>query len=238
MKKLFLMFALLCAMSANAYEYIPMLTNGKSWTVAYVLYFSMESRVIYTVTGDTLVNGRQCKKIHVENQLYNSQYDIAAYEENQKLYSYEYSEGDDPLLLLDFNRHVGDYIISTNDGEWGAQVTKVDYITVNGITRKRIVFGDDGVDVPCWVEGVGANFDCFASPYQRPTNGSFYYLLECRDNGKLIFSQSDFDIPLSVDNVTNDVKESNSKIYSQDGVRLNKIPDKGIYIKDGKKIAR
>lgn len=226
-------------MSANASEYIPMLTNGKSWIVkTYNLAGGPDRYVIYTVTGDTLVNGRQCKKVYVDNQRYDAQYTIPLYEENKKIYSCVSDYGNEPVLMLDFNKQVGDYRYSDIKEDWNEKVTKVDYITVNGITRKRIVFDSNYGESAIWVEGVGANYDCFSSIMSLPTDGTMYEFLECRDNGTVIFSQSDFDIPLSIGNVTNDVKESNSNIYSQDGVRLNKIPDKGIYIKDGKKIAR
>lgn len=240
MKKLFLLFALLSAMSANAYDYIPMLTNGKSWIIntTNFLLGGPDRYVIYTVTGDTLVNGRQCKKVFVDNQRYDVQYTIPAYEENKKIYSYINEYGNESVLMLDFNKQVGDYRYSDIKEDWNEKVTKVDYITVNGITRKRIVFEPIGDETAIWVEGVGGNYDCFSSMMPLPTDGTMYEFLECRENGTVIFSKSDFDITLSVGHVNSDIKESNSKIYSQDGMRLSKMPDKGIYIKDGKKIAR
>lgn len=234
-KLLSLIFMLAGACSGIlAEEYKPMLNEGKSWTVLHIHFVNVEERINYTVSGDTVVDGRACKRIIVEHPESNYRYATAAYEEDQKLYSYGLSEDGKPVLLLDFSKNVGDELF---DG--GDKVKSVDYITVNGVTRKRIIFDVRGGETACWVEGVGSNYDYWIGGFTKPTDGSVYYLLECRENGELVFSQSDFGVTMSIDDVRQDnkAKKDNAR-YSLGGVRLSSAANSPVYIQGGKKYVK
>lgn len=214
-----------------AEEYKPMLMEGKSWTVWHLYHVNKEETLTYTVSGDTIVDGRTCKRIIVEPLEKDYKYSVAAYEEDGKLYAYQFSSDGKPVLLLDFSKNVGDEQFYR-----GNKVESVDYITVNGVTRKRILFASSHSETPCWVEGIGANYDCWATNIARPSNGSVYYLLECRENGELVFSQSDFGVTMSVGSVRQDNKaKKDGAKYSLGGIRLSSASNCPVYIQGGKK---
>lgn len=141
-------------------------------------------------------------------------------------------------MMIDFDRELGDGLFTKDDDTYKA--TSVDYVTVNGITRKRIVFENPGSDPICYAEGIGASRDIFMNTTERCSIEQ--YLLECYDNDQLIFSMDDFGVSqpwfLSVGSVTKDWKAATGEKYSVNGIKLDKEPAKGIYIMDGKKIAK
>ena len=63
------------------------------------------------------------------------------------------------------------------------------------------------------------------------------YFLECYDDGKLIFSYSDFGRHMFVDCISQDKTKRGVK-YSINGMKLQNEPEKGIYIMNGKKIRK
>lgn len=208
-----------------------MLTEGKSWKVLHVQIASHSpySTCTYTVSGDTIVNGQTCKRILVKEKMY--EYALAAYEENGKVYR---RFDDVTALLMDFNKNEGDYFWEIFDGYQNTidKVEKVDYVTVDGTLRKRIKFNNN----VCWVEGIGSSEDNW--PGLGEGTGFCEYLLECYDNGKLIFKQEDFGVPLSVSSITPNEKKNNQEIYSISGMRLKEAPGQGVYIRDGKKMVK
>lgn len=244
MKRLFsILFTLFVVLGATAqeYQYKETLTNGKTWKLLVYSYTSNLGYLTYKVSGDTIVKDKTCKRIQVVEQYIPDQEsvtfrNIAAYEENGKIYSYEEGKSS---LLIDFNRELGDGLYGNDKGSF--KVTAVDYISVNGETRKRILFENAGNNPVCYVEGIGANRDVFMDEEAEYCSVE-KYLLECYDNDRLIFSMADFGVPqpwfLSVGSVMKDGKGVTGKKYSINGVELGEEPVKGIYIIDGKKIAK
>lgn len=234
---LLLMLTLCASMFAQSSQYIETLTEGKTWKVLIYSYSSDDrGYVIYRVSGDTIVNERKCKRIQVVEQKSPIRPQVhypnmAAFEEDGKIYRLK--EGETPSLVIDFTLNVGDVMSEEKDFN---KVTNVDYVTVDGIPRKRIVFGDNDI---CWVEGIGANCDFFIDTFVY--SSVYRNLLECYDNDRLIFTWEDFDVSapwyMSVDNVTTEAKKTGVK-YSIEGMKLNSTPEKGIFIMDGKKMAR
>lgn len=66
-------------------------------------------------------------------------------------------------------------------------VTDVDYITVNGIKRKRITIDDHRNRIIYFVEGIGLNFEFWMDPSFAYPDNEQRYMVECYDNGLLIF---------------------------------------------------
>ena len=203
MKKLFylsLLFVVNIVMSLplvaqEDYSYVPLLTEGKSWlwvsqndhfpTRTY--YFKVE------VVGDTVVDGRVGKRMR---QWYPYETDIdeyffAAFEEDKRIY-YLYENSGEIVLLLDFNLKKGD----TSDG-WDSETGEKyeDYLTVEneeiidtpaGKRRKlKLNYGS------YWVEGIGSNNSDWITVFPMPI-GNYLLMLECYEDGKCIFTQSDF----------------------------------------------
>lgn len=250
MRTLFLLIAVICfGMNADAQEkqeYKPMLVDGRVWkTVA-----PSEKDWLYadlhftrTVCGDTIVAGRTCKKIHFvwdnpqDDIPLQKDYYYAAFEENGKLYECEDNGG--ASKILDFSIHLGDHISNKN-----LEVVGEDTIEVNGETYRRLTFNDNNGYVEenvRWVEGIGSNYDFL---YYKPTGSypiimsyfPYAYLSECYDNGKLVFSKSDFMKEPIANGISQMTAEKNKgTMYNLLGQRIN-APRKGeIYVQDGKK---
>lgn len=226
-------FMLITSLTIFAQEDTRMLKEGRSWKVLEMILDRAEYKT-YTVSGDSVINGKTWKKILIDHQIgdHKSSYATAAYEEDGKLYGLL---GDNPFLMLDFNKQKGDYLYE--GVTFGPVVTDVDYITVNGVTRKRITFSESGADeYLCWVEGIGATMGIWSG--DRALTSHMEYFLECYDDGKLIFSYSDFGRPMSIDVISEDTTKKSGEKYSISGMKLQNEPEKGIYIMNGKKIRK
>ena len=233
---LFFLSAFLC-LAANAQTYKPILTEGKVWKLRTVNAMMGNRDFTVLVLGDSIIEGKNYKKLVIA---YGSDSDkkkwcVPACEEGGKLYAYLESEGgEQPLLLLDFTMHKGDKTLG------GREVTGEDYTYVGGEKVRRIKFEGPAVNgmEPVWVEGVGANVDIFYSLIALPTNGySGTYMIECRDNGKLIYSKDDFVKGWDANGISLPTvkKADGSAVYSISGSRLS-APQKGeVYIQNGKK---
>lgn len=214
------------AQNKETSEYKPLLTNGKVWKVLIKKDFCPDAYEMIRVSGDTIVNGRTCKRIVVETDTYVLNY--AAYEENQKVYCY-YHDTTETKLMLDFGLEKGDVVYAGN-----TCVTDVDYITVNGIKRKRITIDDHRNRIIYFVEGIGLNFEFWMDPSFAYPDNEQRYMVECYDNGLLIFSQSDFAGTNSIDTISTDDTVDYAK-YSLTGIRIDGKDTGRIYIKNGKK---
>lgn len=249
MKKLLpIVFALLCISTAGAEEYKPMLTDGKMWKcVTKGDHFnSGDASFTVTVVGDTIVNGKACKKLQYDGETeFGKKIDYCrvAYEEDGKVYTKDlpfYFEYEDKFILVfDFNMHKND---KTADDH--TTVEAEDYVYVDGEKVHRVKFGitDRNGISPVWVEGVGPNTDfiLFTPPTYIPTTtggSDIDYMLECYDNGKLIYTADDFLKGWDTNGIALPTAEKTARgnAYDISGKPTN-APHKGeIYIRDGKK---
>ena len=225
----------------SAQEAKKFLTEGKEWKCITSNYSPLhdEGDTPFTVkvVGDTICDGRTMKKLHIEYEegvkgFYSR--NVAAYEEGGRLHAYDSSNEDGPdILLIDMNMKVGDPI-------WGSyyHVTAVDTICVDGIARKRITLGDAEYKA-IWVEGIGSNIDSWFTSIAKHI-GEYSMLMECYDNGKKVFSNTDFSLPAtsSINQPTADPLK-NGKAYDLSGRRINPAKHHGVYIRNGvKRIAK
>ena len=242
MKKHLLIIMLLSLSTLlSAQEAKKFLTEGKVWKCVTSNYSPLhdEGDTPFTVkvVGDTICDGRTMKKLHIEYEegvkgFYSR--DVAAYEEGGRLHAYDSSNEVGPdILLIDMNMKVGDPI-------WGSyyHVTAVDTICVDGIARKRITLGDAEYKA-IWVEGIGSNIDSWFTSIAKHI-GEYSMLMECYDNGKKVFSNTDFSLPAtsSINQPTADPLK-NGKAYDLSGRRINPAKHHGVYIRNGvKRIAK
>lgn len=242
MKKHLLIIMLLSLSTLlSAQEAKKFLTEGKVWKCITSNYSPLhdEGDTPFTVkvVGDTICDGRTMKKLHIEYEEgvkgFYSRY-IGAYEEGGRLHAYDSSNEVGPdILLIDMNMKVGDPI-------WGSyyHVTAVDTICVDGIARKRITLGDAEYKA-IWVEGIGSNIDSWFTSIAKHI-GEYSMLMECYDNGKKVFSNTDFSLPAtsSINQPTADPLK-NGKAYDLSGRRINPAKHHGVYIRNGvKRIAK
>lgn len=240
MKKKLLLNIVLCliTLSTFAQEYRPMLTDGKEWHCFRRVALSNvdwepNGEWTYTikVVGDSVINGVAYKKMcreytqDVPSGERRCTY-FAAIEKDRKVYSY-HEEGD--VLYLDFSLHKGDCV--TDYPEY--VVTNEETFEAKNRTYRRLVLSGF-----VWVEGIGCRnaFEIIpemgielAPPYILED-----YMVECYDNGELIFTQDDFyNTTTGIESVTAEDQKS-ADVYSVSGVKIAK-PEKGMYIQNKRK---
>lgn len=238
MRKVLTIMFLLLVSFAEAQEYRPMLTDGKEWHCFRRVALSdvdwdPNGEWTYTikVVGDSLINGVAYKKMcreytqDVPSGERRCTY-FAAIEKDRKVYSY-HEEGD--VLYLDFSLHEGDCVtgnpefVVTNEETFEAKNRQYRRLVLNGYV---------------WVEGIGCRnaFEIIpemgielAPPYILED-----YMVECYDNGELIFTKDDFyNTTTGIENVTAE-DQKNADVYSISGVKIAK-PEKGMYIQNKRK---
>lgn len=234
MKRVLLIFTCLVLpmMICIAQQYQPILSDGKEWhVVKHSVWtpFGMGEDVPYTITvcGDTLVDGRDCRKLCFESS--QTKFYKAGYEERGKLYLFFDGVSDNvSTLLIDMNLHKGDVL----DTE--ANIVNEDTICVNGVLRKRLTIGEDG---GYWVEGIGSNNDyVWASLIERVT--TYYWTFEqCYENGNLVFRKEDFSsAPITSVKSLTIGQQSGSDLYDVTGSKVLAPQRNHIYITNGKKM--
>ena len=238
MRKVLTIMFLLLVSFAEAQEYRPMLTDGKEWHCFRRVALSdvdwdPNGEWTYTikVVGDSLINGVAYKKMcreytqDVPSGESRCTY-FAAIEKDRKVYSY-HEEGD--VLYLDFSLHEGDCVtgnpefVVTNEETFEAKNRQYRRLVLNGYV---------------WVQGIGCRnaFEIIpemgielAPPYILED-----YMVECYDNGELIFTKDDFyNTTTGIENVTAE-DQKNADVYSISGVKIAK-PEKGMYIQNKRK---
>lgn len=240
MKKKLLSSMLLCliTLSTFAQEYRPMLTDGKEWhcfrrVALSEVDWEPNGEWTYTikVVGDSVINGVAYKKMcreytqDVPSGESRCTY-FAAIEKDRKVYRYS-EDGD--VLYLDFNLHEGDCVsgnsefVVTNEETFEAKNRKYRRLVLNGYV---------------WVEGIGSRSAFEIIPEMGSELAPPYiledYMVECYDNGELIFTKDDFyNTTTGIENVTAEDQKS-ADVYSVSGVKIAK-PEKGIYIQNKRK---
>ena len=172
------------------HEYLPVLSEGKSWQVATYNDDPNDIIKVYSVSvgGDTIVNNLTCKKIDVvPKDSHMATASPVAYEENGKVWKVE--ENGQMVLIFDVGLHLNEQFNGV------AHVVGEDVISVNGVSRKRLLI-DSGCDCVNYmyyvVEGVGISLDeCVM--YLGVGNGSHpCRMVSCSENGETIFTYNDF----------------------------------------------
>ena len=218
--------------------YERILQDGRQWiTITWgpVVMFDDVHMDRMTVIGDYVLNGVPCKKIE---EVYSGEtYETYGREENGKVYIYGYDQetGEEGFIpIMDISLNEGDELPIDD------YISKVDYVTVNDITRKRLTIGYEA-NQRYWIEGIGANRrDAWGFIEQVfPTNSERTWMLGCYQDGGLIFDYADFNKKghSGINRITMDetANGSESQIYDTNGIAVKK-PQRGvIYFKDGKK---
>lgn len=238
MRKVLTIMFLLLVSFAEAQEYRPMLTDGKEWHCFRRVALSdvdwdPNGEWTYTikVVGDSVINGVAYKKMcreytqDVPSGERRCTY-FAAIEKDRKVYSY-HEEGD--VLYLDFSLHEGDCVSSYPE----FVVTKEETFEAKNRTYRRLVLNGY-----VWVEGIGSRNAFEIIPEMGSELAPPYiledYMVECYDNGELIFTQDDFyNTTTGIESVTTDDPKS-ADVYSVSGVKIAK-PEKGMYIQNKRK---
>ena len=220
--------------------YQSVLTEGRMWKLSLSYRDSRQdipdAYMTITVNGDSIVNGKVCKKLLVDYrniaEVIYPQY-IVAYENNGKVYRIDEDGEED--LVMDMNLHKGDAFDDIN------VVLKEDYIVIDRTIRKWLMI-DSGIDHPHGeyiyyiVEGIGLSKDEFVNTGLIDKNIYFHRLIACYDYGKCIFSAADF--PKEETNgltIPQIVILKDNTLYDLQGRKRSNIMKGEIFIQNGKK---
>lgn len=215
MKSLFHLFLLAIPFGLFSQSTLPLIEDEKEWS-CYGDYFFLN--VKYRMGEDTLINNKLFKKVlaHGSEIPYNfdvnqAQYKSAIREENgvisvveknfiaeHILYNFNKETGD----TIRFYRPIGDFNQGVLPNYSIGKVYKTDYITIQGVNRKRLFIHDpfmvdqlppqalSGLDsqADIWIEGLGGVTGLFSRMPQWGVIGPEPYLLTCVSiNGNLIY---------------------------------------------------
>ena len=226
---------------------VSFLVEGKTWY--YGDYY-------YIVKGDTTINDVPCKKIYKNGE----DYMAALYEEGKRVMCFLPGQADNAWMLYDFGLEEGDVFTPFNNGydfNYQAVVIHVDTIYIDGVPYRRLAsalcYPDTDLDTTgFWLEGVGSWLDLFI-PFVTGIRDSIPVLSDCKIGDERIgtyFADASyknliwgkianyFDDCLGVEAVADTQENNNSTIFDLQGRRLKTAPEKGVYIRGGKKFIR
>ena len=149
------------------------------------------------------------------------------------------------ILMYDFGINVGDNFFECYDG-YNEYQTTMELLSIEKNDGKRIYnFSTTDEEIPTmqWVEGAGGfhglgleqrieETTCIDCTRYTFLSLSCYLGEEC-----LCTFDEDGNLVSGIEGVKTDVDKDKS-VYDLQGRRLNAEPERGLYIKDGKKIAR
>ena len=222
-------FTICCGMKA---QYLPLIEEGKRWTY-YAhpsLPVDMAGQCSYEwIEGDSVVDGHAAKKLYALNDLtgWVPEYAGAFYEEDGKVYYHAVAERSSWWLMYDFSMKIGDRISYNTD--LCLTVWDIGTETFYGTDRKvyTLVNEEWGEVNTYWIEGIGS-IQGLRAPYFLKGGLSFGM---CEKDGLVIYMNEDV---TSVPQI-NEEKNGRIVIYDLQGRRLTREPEKGMYIKNGRK---
>ena len=217
--------------------------------------------VTYTITGETEVEGKPCYCISrssyniakVDPERYSEVVELPnpvdvfyMYEEDGKVYSYTPNFSDGWQLEFDSNLQPGEAVSNNR------VVDSIDAINVNGEVYRRFTFKDGS----CWIEGIGSPKYGMLNVINSELDSEITVLkmktVSIFDNGNSIFEADDFNAEAqeiftsddSSSEIPTDIYSANRStdnilampMYDLQGRRLTHKPQKGVYIRDGRKV--
>ena len=266
-KMLFLLFVLSSSLNLHAQDnYRPFVEEGKTWSFvvkATTLWWDGKEshwdteyeNSVLTIKGDTIVDGIEYKKVMYtsDNKFFNDTdfiYGIIR-EENKKVYMRSFFDDcycpdylSEEVLMYDFNLKVGDSFTEDYGSDYYRLNMKL--ISIEETDGKRISNSsttDKEIPSMQWVEGAGG-FHGLGMEQRIPvltcidcTRYKFFFMTCSLGDEVLCSFDDDGNVVLDIEDVKTDVS-GDGFIYDLQGRRLSAEPAHGIYIKDGKKIAR
>lgn len=238
-------------------DYTPILKEGKVWVwnAADHSQQRFDVPVYFTVTGQETVDGRNCFRVRQTSELEPlNGHEYLLCEENRKVeIRFVFEDGHAEFFpLYDFNMKPGDHCQVQEVTELEArepdpsnvmEVTAEKEVTAYGRLWRRIKLEDKGWNdrSAVWVEGIGAPYDSqmMTRFYLTEADDGIYLMgfRECIDEGKTVFTMSDFGDTVSIEALPSEVEtvRDDAPIYDMMGRRVTSTSRGGIYIRDGKK---
>ena len=256
---LFIIIALALKSSLYAQDdYRPFVKEGKTWN--YIIYTngqeSFPARLV--IEGDTTIENVEYKKVmhysdvHWTDEMSKDFLYAVIREKDKKVYFryiyyvdvYNCLEPSNEALIYDFGLNVGDIFVEDFSGYPFYWATKLKLESIEEKDGKRIFhFSTGDNSTRQWMEGVGGCKGIgLEERFDNPTciDCTLYFptLVSCTLGDEVLCRFDDEgNVVLGVEEVKADVNKDNS-VYDLQGRRLSAEPSHGIYIKDGKKVAR
>jgi hypothetical protein len=251
---------------AQIEDYHPFLKEGKVWNClmydhradyqeelarAYILRITFNM----IVEEDSIVDGRVYKIMNYKPTYAERLYDdfniiipVSDVVNELRYYPKLWREEDRKVYGLDSRREEMYYDFSAEPDsvvyvgqETATKISSIDMVTANGQEFRRFNLSFDGRTGPVWIEGVGHPDAPFRVWGEEVNGGPQFQLLSCYEDGKIIFTQADFNSPSGVDGiepVAPVLPKKGGLIYDLQGRRLQGEPKHGMYIQNGKKVMR
>ena len=210
---------------------------------------------IFTMRGDTLIGNKEYKKVYCQFEEYYMDKDLHYYcavredayqvliieaEAKEEKLIYDFSlPGECIALPFDFN---GYKFVRTGGGQrYGFLSGQLEYTVCKFMGNEVDYSNDPG----SWIDGVGNPlgnpfaFEFSQLIYDKPQLGKPICVITCMKDGKYIFKSEWLAAPVGPTSIgvrshtVNSPKDS--PYYDLQGIKLQKSPQKGIYIQDGKK---
>ena len=263
-------FALFCigtskAIAQEEREYVPFVEEGKVWYCGHT--HSMDEHFphsledpcgwgidcTFTMSGDTLINGQEYKKVYCQYGDYygdeEQHYYCAVREEGYQVFIIE-EEAKDEKTIYNFDRPEEYVTLTYNDYR---------FVRTNGEHRYEFLPGqlwymvckftesgevDYSNDIGGWIDGVGNlgtnpfAFELPFAPLGVPKLGKRIGLRSCMKDGKYIYNPEWMTMPIDpsiVDSKHIDISSKGTNFYDLQGHVLPQKPTNGIYIQNGRK---
>ena len=228
-----------------AYEYVPLLEEGKTWKYTHSKPFSEEYyNKSLVVKGDSTINGLTYKKIY---DVSSDVYQYALREEEKRVYCV-FPTKDTPQLIYDFGKEVGEIVSEEiyNNGisisktivrvvaidavKYGDRILRRMEVVEEYLENDQVLESGEGI----WIEGLGS-FCGLVSPVLLPGNYDTFYSCQIGDEmlgeNELFWAKGLTD---GIKSVSKEAPPFSNTLYDLQGRQLQQAPQKGVYIHNGK----
>jgi hypothetical protein len=228
------------ASEPEGYTYRPLVKEGKQWNYGQYI----REATSYLLKGDTIINGQEYKKAwkKCEAEFNDDEWHYHAAIRELDRHVYYIADGQDKdTLMYDFSLKHGDSYFFYPEVQ--LRVISIFYGYIRNELYKYIGYslyftGGGGGGVACQVmEGIGSLYELF-HPWESYKNPVF----SCYEDDQLIYSSDDWSEFFSsytfIEPVPTQRQSSESSLFDLQGRRLNAVPARGLYIKDGRKYVK
>ena len=246
-------------------QYQPMISQGKTW---FCVNVSKELKLgdkihAYKIMGDTVINNQLYAKIMYRD--YDKEqsewiYYAAVREDNEKMRVYMVEKAsEEESLLYNFDFVSDERLYYYEHGgylNYGTHQVMIKGINRNYIKCVCYVICDGEIDFTTRLYFVIEGIGFLPSPFDISTWFTDYSrMIACYENDVCVADANDFLysyennaliekvaqlVQTGINNINSDAPENDSarSIYSLDGRRLQQVPEKGVYIVNGRKMVR
>ena len=218
-------------------DYHPFVVEGKIWYCTEENDAGDSFKLDYMISGDTIINGYACKKLLSRRERgrkdFNWYFECGLMEQGKRVFKvYK----DRIITLYDFSMEVGDFFDYKN---YRALVESIEtWVTPQGREYKMWIIKAIESDrhgffyYDVWIERIGGYSKPFRPFYEVFADSSFGVGVDrCIENGEILYDSGEAN---GVPSATVQDRQD-APCFDLQGRRLNGVPQRGMYIRDGRK---